>query len=475
MSTMPAEARQAIDELKSSVAQLVDTVRNNASPEAIERIVREVVGRSNGMGPHLRGYLPEDANEDMPGVVGVRSSLLDVGAPSRERLAMRGRERLTEILTSAPAKVANATGLPSERVREFHEISDMLVLTSAYLDRPADELELYGAFQPLARAMDTQTTAEGLEFVPRELSGSLIERINLELKVAALFPLVEMPSQPFDIPGFAVSRQRTGSHAEQTADTGQAKFKLLTPATRKITLDAKKLAARLILSKELEEDAIIAMLPFAQGELVDYLSGDLEDAILNSDTAGSHQDSDVSAADDPRKIFDGLRKRTQAAQKTDVANAAPTVANAIRINRKKMGKYGTDPRDLAHVVSISSFMQLLADSSVLTLEKYGPAATILRGELGSVDGSPLIVSEYVRQDLNASGVHDGVTTNRTVIQTVNRRGFLTGSRRAITVEVLRELYAESDQDAVVASMRRAFTGRFSTSEGVVALAYNVAT
>jgi hypothetical protein len=483
---MDAATKQATEELKAAVGDLQRTVQGwrdeMVDRETVERVVQEVLSRSNAtngynpLGAGASGFLPGDTT-DAPGVAGSFASVLDVGAPNRQALAGRGRDRFNELLTASPGKIERATGKSAERVREWHEAADALVLTSAYLDKPAQELEMWTSFRALTQAMDTGTANEGQEFVPRELSGSLIERINLQLKVAALFPGVDMPTNPFDIPGFAVTRKRTGTKIEETADTGQGKFQLLTPASRKITLTAQKLGARVILSKELEEDSIIAMLPFLRGELIDYLAGDMEDAILNGDNTNPHQDSDVTDFTDPadpRTAWNGLRLLAQAAQKTDLANAAPTVANSIRVNRKKMGRYGVNPADLAHVVSISAYMQLLADSSVLTLEKYGPEATILRGELGSVDGSPIVVSEYVREDLNATGVHDGVTTNRTVVLTVNRRGFLTGQRRAVTVDVLRELYAESDQDLIIASMRRAFTPRFPSTEGIVALAFNAA-
>jgi hypothetical protein len=139
-----------------------------------------------------------------------------------------------------------------------------------------------------------------------------------------------------------------------------------------------------------------------------------------------------------------------------------------------MGVYGVKPADLAHVMSINAYIKLLADTSVLTLEKYGPFATILTGELGKVDGSPIIVSQYVRADLNATGVFDNSTTTRTEVLTVNRRGYAIGERRGVTLQVLKELYAEDDQDAIVVSWRKAFAARFTSStEKTVAAAYNV--
>jgi hypothetical protein len=68
----------------------------------------------------------------------------------------------------------------------------------------------------------------------------------------------------------------------------------------------------------------------------------------------------------------------------------------LRGNRKKMGKYGVDPNELAHILSINEYIDLLSDTAVFTLEKYGPNATILTGELAKVDNVPVIVSEAVR-------------------------------------------------------------------------------
>lgn len=479
MTTIAIE-QKALDSLKKAVHDLSDGVlamkRGQIDESTVERIAREVLSGSREYGRQRRsGPMPADWEDDGSGFgVVAPHTIFDVGAPNPEKLASRGRDRSYEIQASYPRKLAQALGAPEKSVRQLQAATDTVVLASTYLDKEPHELEYFrGTYEPLTQAMDTATTAEGIEYVPKELSGSVIERINLELLVGQLFPLIEMPTQPFDIPGLAVARQRTGTLAEQTADTGQTKWKKITPATRKITLTAVKLGVEVLVSKEMEEDAIIAVVPFIEEEVVDYLAGDWEDTLVNGDTTGTHQDSDTTAADDPRKSLMGLRKLTAAGAKTDGANAVLTVA-MLRANRSKMGRYGTRIADLAHIVPIRSYINLLSDASVITLEKYGPQATILTGELGKLDGAPLIVSEYVRQDLNATGVYDGVTTNRTLAMTVNRRGFLQGQRRGLTVQVLRELYAESDQDAIVASFRRAFAARFPSTETTSALTYNLA-
>lgn len=474
--------KTALDELKTSLVALKEGVEGlqskSVDEETVRKIVADVLEKQDEANPHLqrrRGYEPElDETEQN-----------EIAERLQKRLGT-GVQRLQTIQTTPAKKVARLIRRPVEDVDEFHQASNVVAIMDAIIQsrRVSGDMEGWAEdvretaffqdeFLPLLQAMDTATAAEGTEYVPKQLSPNLIERVNLELRVAALFPLLSMPTNPWDIPGKAVSRTRLGRHAEQTADSGQTKFTKITPGTRKVTLTAVKFAGEALTSKELDEDSLIAILPLIEEELVEFLAADIEDTIVNGDTTGTHQDSDVTAADDPRKNWDGLRKVAISGAKTDISNAAPTVANSIRVNRKKMGKYGVRAAQLAHLLSMSGYIQLLADSNVLTLEKYGPNATILAGELGRVDGSPLIVSEYVRENLNASGVYDGVTTNRSETITVHRGGFALGERRGVTVQVLRELYAESDQDAITISRRLAFAGRHPTgTEKTTAIAYN---
>lgn len=466
MSAIPSASTEAIDELRRSVSTLSEKVQEmndgRADRETVERIAAEVVERqiAAARDEKARGHQPADVDPDATPAL------------------FRGRDRLTEIHQRSAGEVARLTRIPEADVRAFHDACDTAVLAAMILRRDVRELEFTETtLRPLARAINTQDAGAGVEFIPTELSASLIERVNLPLRVPALFPMIPMPTNPFKVPGMGVARVRGGIHPEQKGNTGQGNFKVAQPGTRQITLTAKKFAARILTSKEAEEDSIIAIMPFLQAEIVDYLSADLEDAVINGDTSQSHMDADVTDADDPRKAWDGLRARAASAAKTDAGNANASLA-MLRENRKKMGKYGITPSTLAHITSMASYIDLLGDEAVQTVDKYGSGATVLTGELGRADGVPIIVSEYVRQDLDDdAGVYVGSeVADRTVLLTVHTGGYLRGSRRGMTVEWARELYIESDQDLVVASLRQAFEPRYpAATEFTVALHYNVAT
>jgi hypothetical protein len=280
----------------------------------VEAIAADVLSRGRA---HSRGYRPPEYQD---------TDSLEVALPTK------ARDRL-DALHHLPARaIAPQIGRPVEDVTHFQRTGDNLLLLGTSLDVDPRETDYFtNEFQPAMRAaLDTGTAGEGSEYVPRELSANLVERVALELLVARLFPFVNMPSNPFDIAALAVQRTRGGRHLEQTGDTGQTAIKLITPATRKVTLTAAKFAVEVILSKELEEDSLVPILPFLQAELVDYIAADVEDAIVNGDTAGTHQDSDVTASDDPRKNFEGLRKVTIAGPRSCPARVHGRSGEAVR-------------------------------------------------------------------------------------------------------------------------------------------------
>lgn len=461
---MDAADKTALDELAGAVAELKQHVEGLQSgtvdQETVDKVAAAVQAKLEEANPAFQrkhGFLPEDIES----------------GPS-PRLG-QGRQLLQNLHTRPATQGSKLAKRDVEEIRHFQATGDRLLVLAAALRRDPTDLDFYEAeYKPAVQALDTSTAGEGLEFVPTELSGNLIERVNLELRVAALFAEIVMPTNPYDITGRGVSRIRGGKGVENTGDAGQTLAKKITAATRRIRLTAGKFEGEMLVSKEAEEDSIVPMLQFMEDELVDFLVADVEDAILNGDIAGAF-DSDSAAANDPRRNFNGLRKLAIAAAKTDAANAILTAAQ-LRGNRGKMLKYGVKPSDLAHIVSIQQYIQLLSDANILTMDKYGPQATIVTGELAKVDGVPVIVSEYVRADLNAAGVYDGVTTNRTVAVTANRKGYLRGLRRELEVQVLRELYAEADQDAIIVRTRRAFEPRFpAATERCVAVTYNGST
>jgi hypothetical protein len=222
-------------------------------------------------------------------------------------------------------------------------------------------------------------------------------------------------------------------------------------------LDAKKLMGRTDFSYEVDEDAIIPILPFVQEQLASAAADAYESAVINGDTAGTHQDSDTELIPKAaERSFNGFRKLALAISvlKLDLSTGGINEAN-LRAMKKALKKYGVRVRDLLWIAGPAGINDMQGIANVTTLEKYGPRATILTGELASFLGIPIIVSERVREDLNASGVYDGVTTTKGSILLVNLNGWIPGRRRDFTVEIDKDIKTQTN--FVVASFRRAFT------------------
>lgn len=309
--------------------------------------------------------------------------------------------------------------------------------------------------QAETKAMDTGTAGEGAEFLPTELSNELIEKVRLQNKIYGLFEEIPMPSNPYDLPiegADAVPYLVSESTGED--GTGQNKATASTPGTSKVTLTAKKIMTRVFFSTEEEEDSIIPVAEYVKRKIARAISDGLEQALLDGDTAGTHQDSDVTAADDRRKAWNGLRKLALANAATKVDLSTFNTTN-LRSLRKAMGKYGVNPTDLVWIVGPSGYNQMLDLDEVKTIDKYGPKATVLNGELAKFDNIPVIVSEHVRENLANGAVYDGVTTTKTYVLLANIQRFLAGARGLVKVKAYEE--EDFDQIKVINRVRRAFS------------------
>lgn len=356
----------------------------------------------------------------------------------------------------APTHEVIVSKSDDKKVLAFQRWNDDVYMISKILGVHPHSLKIWQKYaqshSELKKAMDSATAAEGLEWIPTNFSAELIDRVRLATKVAALFPQITMPSDPYKMP--VVKSDATAYLvSENTADDPASKsFSPSTPQSRQVTLDAVKLGSRVQFSKELEEDSIIPIADFVKNQIALAIAYGLEDALLNGDTTSPHMDSDVTASNDARKAWKGLRKLAQSSLDTDVSTSF--ALSHLRTMRGKMGKFGADPSKLAYIVSAKGLMKLLGLNQVETLEKYGPNATVLQGELGKIDGIPIIVSEKMRDDLNTAGVNDATTNAKGLILLAYVSAFVLGEKRKVTLRAFEDV--QNDQTALVGSWRGDF-------------------
>lgn len=330
--------------------------------------------------------------------------------------------------------------------------------------KSARQKALYGQ-----KALTTDGVGSGAELINTDLSSDLQSRLYLESALAAAMVAqeIQMPSNPFQLP-MTTTRPAFYVGSEGGTPTNSD------PGTSQPTLDAKKLIGQSTYSYEADEDAIVAILPMLQETLGSGASDALEGALINGDTTGTHQDSDIDGVTNHHaKLFKGIRKYASAGSLTKDLSTGGISASNIASMRKQMGKYGVRPRDLILLAGVNGYNDLITLDETLTADKVGSdSARILTGNAPTLFGIPIVVSSQVREDLNASGVYDGVTTDKGSIYLIHRPSWLVGVRRGFTVEV--DTDKRTQLNYVIASFRRAFIPMEtpSASVPVVSMGYN---
>lgn len=325
---------------------------------------------------------------------------------------------------------------------------------------------------PAIKAFGSTVSGAGDEWVPTAIASSYIEEYELEKVLEQRIRNIPMPTNPFDMP--IMKNVTKARKATENTTMTEANF-----GTDKLTLSAVKLAEYYILPEELTEDSAPDFLAAGRDEVVKSQIRAVETAIINGDDDGTHIDTDTQAlgADVAEKIWKGWRRQALAnsanGSTLDFSNAAISETN-LRTLRGRMGKFGSNPMNLLWVVGPSAYTQFLALPSVVTIDKFGPQATVLRGALAAYQGIPIVNSEYCREDLNATGVQDGVTTDRAIVLLVNVARWYLGNRRPIRVKLMQDL-PNQDRWLLASYRRAAFIGHTqSATEKSVVYGYNIA-
>ncbi len=331
--------------------------------------------------------------------------------------------------------------------------------------------------ESIGRALDSDTAGAGGELTFTGETSEMWRDVHLATSVVSLFGSIMMPSTPFQIPyDFGdVSWYRGTPNVAPTSST---------PGTGRQTLTAAELAAMIGWSYDLDEDAVIAVLPELRVTLIRNAAEVLDDVVLNGDISddGTNINADGATAGslsgsaglDHYLVFDGLihiplvdntgqRNNHNAAVSDDMFNEV----------RGKLGKYGVRPSECAFVMDMNTYIRSLSIENFRTVEKLGPNATLLTGQLGDIEGIPVIISEQMLRsdtDGKVSSGGNGADTGRVLV--VNRNMYRLGFKRELLIESERDI--QKRQTVLVASMRVAFEGRIdNASDTAVALQYNI--
>jgi HK97 family phage major capsid protein len=326
------------------------------------------------------------------------------------------------------------------------------------------------------KAMTSTGTATGDELVPTGMAAQLWEDIFLASRIVNTMTRVPMPTNPFDIPlGLGSVTWRKGT--ENTATTASD------PATAKSTLTATELVTEQNWSYTLDEDAAIAMAPAIRARLAQSGAEIIDSFALNADSTNAATGNiNLDDADPDDSSFylsagqDGIRHLPLVDNTTqgDSVGGDALIDGDVTKALNHMGKYAIDPGQCVIVCDAATYLNgFLALTNVATVDKFGPSAVVLTGQLAAYRGIPIIVSASAPLT-EADGKVSTTAGNNTLGQFVvyNRNTWYAGFNRDLLIETDRLI--QKRQYIMVTSLRMAVAahGTRSTAKHT-AMGFNV--
>lgn len=333
--------------------------------------------------------------------------------------------------------------------------------------------------QQSVKALDSTTAGSGDELVPTFESAELWMDVNLETLVLPVLQQATMPTNPYDLPAqFGDTNWYPVDENVQVTTT--------TPGTAKATLTAYGIKTGIAFSDELNEDAIIQMVPELRANLTRNAAEVIDDVLLNADTTTSNGINSDGAAITKSSAgkaqwllgFDGLVHAAIVDNSANQSINKSAVVDADIYNRlgTKLGRFFV-PRRRGEVVYITDVQTATRSLSIAEFEDAsaaGTRSTLSSGEILNVYGKPLIQSEQMRlADTDGKVTDAGNATDTGRILALNTTQWRVGFRRQITMETDRE--PGKSQTTLYVSMRIALTERTGTrsTQTHTAIAYNI--
>ena len=301
----------------------------------------------------------------------------------------------------------------------------------------------------IKRAFGDISTA-GAEWYPDVMLPMLEQTLKAERRVASLFGTMPMSAKNMLLPFLTTGLRPYLKGNVATDDPAQYTSSSISTAQR--TIDAVGFAVRTQMDEEATEDSLIDSMSILRAELLGALVDGEEDAIINGCTS-THDDTGIAGwnirsrwgtsglgtASDHRRAWIGLRARAADVSNTADGSAVETTAGILTARASLTSPHGMAGRPVMIMSPEWYLIKLTGLAEVLTIDKLGPQATILTGQVASIAGMPVIVSEFVDNQYNASGVYDNSTKTKTGFLIVNPARFYIGQRRGSAVEVDKDI------------------------------------
>lgn len=319
----------------------------------------------------------------------------------------------------------------------------------------------------------------GQELIPSNTLPRYERDAELARRVEALFPVFNVTTKTTTLPYMSQGLRPFLKGTSTTEPVPQ--HTTSTPTTAARTFTPVGFAVHVQLDEDLAEDSIVESEAMLRQECVRAIVDGMEDAIINGCT-GTHDDTGLASwtaegrwdtqsggTNDHRRAFLGLRALATDKSNTTDQTAAETSAGALTAMGKLAAGYATDlcwiPSPLYYVKKMLGFTE------VITIDKMGPQATLMTGQLANLFGWPVIPSQFCGNQYNASGVYDNSTKTKGGLLVFNRSRFVVAVRRQGSIEAWKDI--RNGVTHLVITTRKQFKEIDGTSTKNVHWSYNL--
>ena len=273
--------------------------------------------------------------------------------------------------------------------------------------------------------------------IDQEVARQIEKEVTLNLRTAGLFREIQvngaatvMPIQP-DV---EAATFQTGAAAAGNLENRGATNSTFRPS--QVILNAYRLISQTFMDNNVDEQVLINLMPMLVDSVARAHARAVDNAIINGSGSITGLDGYAAASGSSLDI-DGASVAT--------GNSAVLTTGLLVTARKAMGKYGVNPADVAYIVSQARYFELLEDAGFQDVTDVGSdLATKITGQIGSVFGSPVIVSDSFAAE--GAGIPAAFA--------VNARNYVIPRLRGVTVETDYEV--GNQRNVVVASQALGF-------------------
>lgn len=275
------------------------------------------------------------------------------------------------------------------------------------------------------------------------VSTTFEEEVRLSQKVAGLFKEMQVQSGATVLPLMDDTNLATFSTGgigngilENRTQVAANEFEL-----REVTALAKRLISGTYIGADTDEQVVVTILPMILSALARAHARAIDGALTigNASIKGLIGGTGTDGANTPY-AFDS-------ATVTDLAvdGSVNLTAAMLMAARGEMGKYGISPQDVAYIVNVEEYYNLVNDAQFSDISEVGnDLAAKVTGVMGSVYGSPVIVSDqFVRG------------ANKTAAVAVNVNNYVMPRLRGVSIES--DYETANQRTAIVASQSLGFT------------------